>query len=125
MKERLAINGPDIFHNGTDYRAFEYFGAHKEGNEYVFRVWAPNAKEAYVTGLFNSWSQNDPMKKVDEHGVWECRISDSRFGDGYGYQFMFRTSGEDVFKCDPYAFYSELAPDFSSFQVMSGMTVHG
>ncbi len=121
MKERLARNDSHFFHAGTDYKAFEYFGAHKDEDGYVFRVWAPNAKEAYVVGLFNDWSENDPMKKVDDCGVWECRINDGRFGDGYGYQFMFRSSEGDVFKCDPYAFNSELAPQTGSrFYELSG-----
>ena len=37
-----------LFHEGTNYRAWEYMGAHKFKDYCVFRVWAPKAKEVYV-----------------------------------------------------------------------------
>ncbi len=114
MKNQFEIASPYLFHDGTNYRAYEYFGAHRQGDEYVFRVWAPNTTAAFVTGLFNSWSESDPMEKVDDGGVWECRIGRDRFGDGYGYQFKFKSPDGDIYKCDPYAFYSELAPQIGS-----------
>ncbi len=103
-----------LFHEGTNYFAYKYFGAHFEDGEYVFRVWAPNAEYAFVTGLFNGWSKSDPMYPVDDAGIWECKISADRFGDGYNYKFIFENNGRDIYKSDPYAFYSELPPETAS-----------
>ncbi len=109
------VNGAAYyFHEGTNYNAWEYMGAHRdEDGSFVFRVWAPNADEAFVTGLFNGWSESDPMYRVDSE-IWECRIGGDRFGDGYNYKFKFKTDGKDVYKSDPYAFYAELSPETSS-----------
>lgn len=114
MKAQSKILAPKLFHEGTNYKAYEYFGAHREGKEYVFRVWAPNATEAFVTGLFNGWSEDDPMTRVDDKGIWEARIAQNRFGSGYAYEYKFKSPYGEVYKCDPYAFYSETYPKFSS-----------
>ena len=46
-----------LFHEGKNYRAYEYMGAHAaqaDGAEgIVFRVWAPNAQKVSVVGDFN------------------------------------------------------------------------
>lgn len=114
MKAPNMNNASYLFHEGTNYKAYEYFGAHRQGKDYVFRVWAPNAEEAYVTGLFNGWSENDPMIRVDNKGIWEARISGEYFGNGFAYEFKFRSAAGETYKCDPYAFYSESYPKFSS-----------
>ncbi|MBQ8474117.1 MAG: 1,4-alpha-glucan branching protein GlgB [Clostridia bacterium] len=114
-----------LFHEGTNYKAFEYFGAHRDGDGYVFRVWAPNTTAAYVVGLFNGWSEEDPMTRVDDAGVWEAHISADRFGDGYAYKYKFKAPYGDVYKCDPYGFYSEVPPETASrFFDISGYKWH-
>ncbi len=114
MASEKNVNGAAYyFHEGTNYNAWEYLGAHRENGEYVFRTWAPNADKAFVTGLFNGWSESDPMYRVDE-GIWECRIGADRFGDGYNYKFKFKNAGKDIYKSDPYAFFAELSPETSS-----------
>lgn len=46
-----------VFHEGTNYTAFDFFGAHKgkkDGKDGVFfRVWAPHAKSVSIVGDFN------------------------------------------------------------------------
>jgi len=121
MKAPNKNNAPLLFHEGANYKAYEYFGAHRKGGHYVFRVWAPNAEEAFVTGLFNGWSESDPMKRVDDKGIWEARVSTEYFGEGFAYEFKFKSREGEIFKCDPYAFYSESYPKFSSrFFELSG-----
>lgn len=125
MKRYNKNIAPLLFHEGTNYKAYKYFGAHREGKEYVFRVWAPNASEAFVTGLFNGWSEDDPMRRVDDKGIWEARVSSERFGNGFAYEYKFRSGSGDIYKCDPYAFYSESYPKFSSrFFDLSGYKWH-
>ena len=116
---------PYLFHQGTNYKAYEYFGAHRDGDDVVFRVWAPNADAAFVTGLFNGWSEDDPMYRVDDSGVWEVKIPSSRFGHGYGYKYKFKSARGDVYKCDPYGFYCEVPPETASrYFDISGYTWH-
>ena len=101
-----------LFHHGKDYRAYEYFGAHKtlrNGREgYIFRVWAPRAKAVSLVGDFNSWEPDaDPMLQIeDDESIWEC-FTDNIREDGL-YKFVVtQDNGRRVYKADPYAFRSE------------------
>ena len=99
-----------LFHQGTNARAYEYFGAHfcDDGNV-CFRVWAPNVRNAYVGGDFNFWQpHSNPMKKIN-HSVWECYIDGLKEFDTY--KFYFEThDGRGFYKSDPYAFHAETRP---------------
>ena len=57
-----------FFHEGSNARAYEYFGAHrsqKDADTVVFRVWAPHAQSVSVVGDFNEWKQGaDEMQPV-------------------------------------------------------------
>ncbi|MBQ1889540.1 MAG: hypothetical protein II160_02410, partial [Selenomonas sp.] len=48
-----------LFHQGTNYHAYEMLGAHfveENGKKGVrFAVWAPHAKSISVVGDFNAW----------------------------------------------------------------------
>ena len=47
-----------FFHQGTNSRAYEYMGAHRNENGSVtFRVWAPHAVSVSVVGDFNDWKE--------------------------------------------------------------------
>ena len=55
-KEALAAY---LFHQGTNFRAQDYLGAHLTEKEYgkytyTFRVWAPNAEAVCVVGDFTT-----------------------------------------------------------------------
>ena len=67
-----------LFHEGNNFEAYRYFGAHPEtrGTKQgvVFRVWAPHAKAVSVVGDFNSWIPGShPMYTVSD-GIWEAFI---------------------------------------------------
>ena len=100
-----------LFHQGTNYKAYEYLGAHKTDDGYVFRVWAPNAERVYVVGDFNNWTDICPMTRSTNGGVWEALLaSDSvKLGDKYKYKIY--NNGRAVLKSDPYGFESELPPN--------------
>ena len=68
-----------LFHQGTNYRAYTYLGAHRaRGGGYVFRVWAPNADAVYLTGDFNGWGADMLMEKSRaESGLRRCRTTGS------------------------------------------------
>lgn len=51
--------------------AHEYFGIHHIDGGWVYRDWAPNAHQLYLTGDFNDWNPTEyPLTKLD-NGVWE------------------------------------------------------
>ena len=52
MTENLAAY---YFHQGTNYKAYEYFGPHIENGQMSFRVWAPNATAVSLCGDFDLW----------------------------------------------------------------------
>ncbi|OGO90712.1 MAG: 1,4-alpha-glucan branching enzyme [Clostridiales bacterium GWF2_38_85] len=85
-------------------------GAHKCNNsEYLFRVWAPNATEVFLTGDFNNWSNSLIMTKETESGIWYIILSNFEFGEGSLYKYIIKSENKYVYKSDPYAFMSETA----------------
>ncbi len=52
-----------------------YFGLHKTSGGWVFREWAPNATEIFLTGTFNQWQRLEAfrLRRID-NGVWEVKI---------------------------------------------------
>lgn len=107
-----------LFHQGTNYNAFKYLGAHlkkvKGKKGVLFRVWAPNAKGVSVVGSFNNWNaETNKMQLIDDNGVWEIFIVGLTEYSNYKYAIR----AEDcrlLYKADPYAFYSEPAPSNAS-----------
>ncbi len=99
-----------LFHQGTNYQAYDYMGAHfvkKDGkNGVVFRVWAPNASEVSVVGDFNLWNENaHVMNRISDGGVYELFIEGLKEYDNYKYAV--RRGDRLVHKADPYAFHAE------------------
>ena len=62
--------------------AYDYFGIHHLQEGWVYREWAPNAYQLYLTGEFNNWNWTQyPMKK-SENGIWELELPDDKLWDG-------------------------------------------
>lgn len=110
MADRYA---PYLFHQGTNFKAYEYLGAHRDDKNsgYVFRVWAPNADAAYVIGSFNGWDMSCPMKRITDGGIWEAYAAAS---SGDMYKFRLINGDKTIDKADPYAFYCEKPPATAS-----------
>ncbi|MEG1471825.1 MAG: 1,4-alpha-glucan branching protein GlgB [Clostridia bacterium] len=115
----------DIFHQGSNRRAYEMLGAHpcEEGSvrKWHFCVWAPNAKHVALVGSFNNWDKSThPMQKQYD-GTWELRLTQEELWqnvpeDGFP-TYKYAVWGQDDLwrlKADPYAFYSELRPGTAS-----------
>ncbi len=103
-----------LFHQGTATRAYELLGAHpcQKGGEtgYVFRLWAPNARNVFLTGDFNNWDIGaDPMKKITEQGIWEIFRPEVNQFDLYKYAVE-DSAGTLHSKADPYGFHMETRP---------------
>ncbi len=105
------MNNYDSFHSGNECRAFEYMGAHKSPNGYIFRTFAPNAKTISVVGNFNNWDRNtNQMKKITPNGIWECFISGNILEySEYKYSII-TLFGNEILKADPYGFHYETRP---------------
>ncbi|MGN1402120.1 MAG: 1,4-alpha-glucan branching protein GlgB [Bacillus sp. (in: firmicutes)] len=108
-----------LFHQGKNYQAYEYFGAHPMSSEgkdgFIFRVWAPNAVMVSVVGEFNDWDhQAHQMKKKTDQGIWELFIDGIEDHSLYKYAVTTK-SGSILFKSDPYAFHGETQERTASY----------
>lgn len=107
-----------LFHQGTNHKSYHILGAHlvtrEDGNGVSFCTWAPNAVWVSAVGDFNEWNpQADPMKKLNDSGLWQCFVPG--LTENHLYKYAIGTSdGEILYKSDPYAYYSELRPDTAS-----------
>ncbi len=108
-----------LFNRGEDYMSYNLLGSRPFTDEddnagYLFRVWAPNARGVSVIGEFNDWSpEADPMYKLGDTGIWECKITGAAQWDRYKY----RVIGADsriYEKVDPFARHFETRPNNAS-----------
>ncbi len=95
--------------NDNFYRAYEYLGCHPQGDDRVFRVWAPNAKAVSVVGDFNGWDNAAAPMVRDMNGIWCAVLSGVQNGDIYKYAVL-GADGKTVLKADPFAFHAETGP---------------
>lgn len=98
-----------LFHQGTNFRAYEYMGCHPLGKDRtVFRTWAPKADSIDLVSDFTGWDEGIPFEKVSENGIWHA-IVDIPYSEFVGKFYKFRVTGGGVtrYKSDPYAFESQ------------------
>lgn len=112
------------FYTGKIFDAYEYLGAHIEGNGVAFRTFAPAAGRVSLIGAFNGWREI-PMERVHDGNFWTCHVDDAK----PGMMYKFRIYHGDGFTdhCDPYGFGMELRPanasiirDLHSYQFSDG-----
>ncbi len=108
-----------LFHQGTNYHAYEMLGAHfveRDGRKGVrFAVWAPHAKSISVVGDFNEWDTRvNPMTRGRDGESWEVFIPDIEEGAVYKYAIEPQWGGPRIMKADPYGFYAEKKPNTAS-----------
>ena len=112
---------PFLFHQGTNFRAHDYLGAHRAGDGVMFRVWAPNAAHIFIVGDFCTWETGIPMYRITSGGIWEGYAPGAR--DGMPYKFRVVThDGRSLYKADPYARASERVPANASVLYTSNYT---
>jgi len=102
------------FHNGSNFKAYEFFGCHKIlKDKYVFRVWAPHAKAVALSGAFCGQAETElPMNRLCDGESFEAEVA-ARAGDRY--RFIIHTyDGRVLEKADPYAFKSDYPATFRS-----------
>ena len=103
-----------LFHDGTNYKAYEFFGNHRiDESKVAFRVWAPNAQGVSVVGDFNSWDENAKKCVAISPGIWEAIVDNVNVYDCYKYAIKTCT-GTTLLKADPYAVHQETRPGTGS-----------
>ena len=106
-----------LFHQGTNAKAYEYLGSHRDEedeNFTFFRVWAPHAVAVFVACDKNEWTgEGFELKRINEQGLWEGRFEGFKDYDAYKY-LIIAQDGRKLMKCDPYAFHAETRPGTAS-----------
>lgn len=103
-----------LFHEGTNFCAYEYLGAHFYKNKCIFRVWAPHAKKVFVTGSFCDWQDFlYEARRITSGGIYECIIDGVVEFDSYKFVIITKDN-KTIYKADPYAFHSETRPGTAS-----------
>lgn len=116
-----------LFHQGTNFRAYDYLGAHftkdENGYRYTFRVWAPNAVRITLNSDFTDWNDGFPMTRINKEGIWEAVIVSEESLEGKFYKFKITgKNGYSHMKSDPYAFESETLKKTAS--IIAGESKH-
>ena len=107
-----------LFGKGQHWDLYRILGAHphREGDTggYRFAVWAPNAKEVFLTGEFNYWTWGEiRLFPVGSSGIWAAFVPGMESGKLYKIGIKGST-GEIVYKTDPFAFAAEYRPGTAS-----------
>ena len=110
--------GSYLFHQGTNYRAYEFLGCSllmKDGKyEYTFRTWAPNAKSVGLVSDFTGWDYAVPFSRVTDNGIWELKYISDYSLELRPYKFRIESAKGYQDKGDPYARFSRGGSDGAS-----------
>lgn len=102
------------FCTGENFYSYQFLGCHPLTEAvdapFVFRVWAPHAKQVAVVGDFADWDEGIPMSLLGDTGIWEAVCPEAREGQYYKY-CVTQADGTVKLKIDPFGFAFELRPD--------------
>jgi 1,4-alpha-glucan branching enzyme len=104
-----------LFNEGQHRRLWELLGAHVlDGAAGVrFSVWAPNAREIYVSGDWNGWGDGAAMRSVGSSGLWVAIVPGAAAGHRYKFAVVSQ-AGTTMLKADPMARQTECPPATAS-----------
>jgi 1,4-alpha-glucan branching enzyme len=99
-------------HMGAQFITQQRDGNKVEGTRFL--VYAPHASAVSLVGNFNAWDgRRNPMQRLD-YGIWGIFIPNLPEGTQYKFELK-GPDGEGLpHKADPWGFYSEQYPSFSS-----------
>ncbi|MFI4910032.1 MAG: alpha amylase C-terminal domain-containing protein [Sedimentisphaeraceae bacterium JB056] len=82
-----------------------YFGLHKSKDGWVFREWAPNAKNIYIVGEFSNWlrSEKFALRRLNDHGNWEIKLAPDILKHGMQYCISIHWKNGDGQRLPSYA----------------------
>ncbi len=106
------------FHQGTNYRSYEYLGCNmvRRGPKfrYIFRTWAPNATSVALVSDFSGWDSPIAMERITSNGVWEVCYDSGVSLEKCAYKFRITSKNGVCDKGDPYARFSRGGADGAS-----------
>jgi len=104
-----------LFNEGQHRRLWELLGAHVLGGAagVRFSVWAPNAREIYVSGDWNGWGDGVAMRSVGSSGLWVAIVPGAAAGHRYKFAVVSQ-AGTTMLKADPMARETECPPATAS-----------
>jgi len=103
----------EAFLAGRNTCLYEFLGAHMNGAQTVFRVWAPNARQVSVIGEWNGWRPDIDVMHPIGGGIWEAVSGSGKLFDNYKYVIT-AEDGHMIYKADPCAFHAETRPGTAS-----------
>lgn len=61
-----------------------YYGFHRTAEGWVFREWAPNATDIFLTGTFSDWKETSVyrMSRINDYGDWEINLPKGTLNHG-------------------------------------------
>lgn len=61
-----------------------YYGLHYNNAGWIFREWAPNAKNIYLIGTFSKWKERQEfrMERINSYGDWEIILPSDSLNHG-------------------------------------------
>uniref|UniRef100_UPI00403F5DB4 1,4-alpha-glucan branching protein GlgB n=1 Tax=Candidatus Enterococcus willemsii TaxID=1857215 RepID=UPI00403F5DB4 len=101
-KSKDFLEAEQRFLTGENFYAQHLLGVHKEEDVFIFRVWAPNARQVWLVGTFNNWDDSLPMTLRKESGIWEVATPLPAEGDMYKFKVR-QADGREILKIDPFA----------------------
>ena len=115
--ELITAENTFLYNTGAYFHAYNSLGAHetkRRGQNGVgFVLWAPFANAACVVGDFNGWQPGEHTMQPLEGGFWQLFVPGLTEGELYKYALQ-TTSGEWLYKADPFAFAAEKRPGTAS-----------
>ncbi len=81
-----------------------YFGLHFDGEQWIFREWAPNATAVFLVGDMSGWQEKEQFSlSALEDGIWEIRLSADTFDHGDLYRLRVHWPGGSGDRIPAYA----------------------
>lgn len=117
MKNNFLDEPKYLFHQGTNFHAYEFMGVTLNVSDgkyiYTFRTWAPNAFCVELVSDFCGWETPIKMNRLSS-GIWETEYisENSLVGSAYKYKIIGKNGTH--LKGDPYAKYSKGGADGAS-----------
>ncbi len=61
-----------------------YYGLHRNQDGWIFREWAPNADDIYLTGMFSNWKEKSAfrLERINSYGDWEIKLPPESLNHG-------------------------------------------
>ncbi len=95
-EKELLTNADSLFDFATGYL---YYGLHKYHDKWVFREWAPNATQIFLTGDFSNWEIKDEFElKLIKNGNWEIELPLDKIRHGELFQLLVKWKGGEALR---------------------------